>query len=261
MAALLAVACFTAACAPRAQGAGAPERSADTSGPLDKAVGDAVLSRLDNYMAGEARAEGHAVLAAERDADGNTVVYAVASCACYGFENGVFTVVSGSGAIPAVIKFTETNGGYSLISYTEPEDGARYTDSVRELFPEELWPQVLNTEPFAAELRRRKEEQAKAYLQSIGREAEINSGYVERELLHISAGASNKLIGMNELGAYPYWIGSRETIENGARCVYETVEEDASGYSVLTYTKKAEDGSILQQYKYKITGDDVALVQ
>jgi bla regulator protein BlaR1 len=62
---------------------------------------------------------------------------------------------------------------------------------------------------------------------------------------------------MKELGNYPNWIGSREAVENGTRTVYEASQEESSGYSVITFTKKATDGTVLEQYKYKVTGDSV----
>jgi bla regulator protein blaR1 len=220
-----------------------------------------VLDRLEYYLAGEARTEGHIILSAEQDSDGKTVVYAIASCAYYGFENGLFTEISGCGAIPAVIKLFNSSGGYSLLSYTEPEDGQRNSESIKILFPERLWPEVLNTDQAYADLQMQKEKQAQAYLDGIGRNAKICQGYVDKEFFHVSADASNTLIAIAELIDYPWWIGSKESIDDGQRHIYMASEEDSPEYSVITFTKKNEAGDILEQFKYKIAGNNVELMQ
>lgn len=46
------------------------------------------------------------------------------SAGAFGFENGMFTKVSGSGAIPTVMTFSKDNdGNYSVLEYKEPMDG------------------------------------------------------------------------------------------------------------------------------------------
>lgn len=253
LACLLSVSLLATAC-------GVPA-SAAVSDELDKAIGDAVLSQLDGYLSGEAKAEGHIVLSTKGDGDGNTVVYAIASCSWYGFEKNMFTVKSGCGAIPVVIIFSKTEAGYSLLSYTEPEDGEGYADSVRQLFPIFLWPKLFLADRYYGELQKQQEEQAAAYLKSIGRDAVIHSEYIEEEPFRISVEAYNTLFCMPELCDYPSFVGTFETVEDGMRCIYEANEEDFTGYAIITYTKRTENGNILQQYKYKVTGDTVTLIK
>jgi hypothetical protein len=71
---------------------------------LEEEIHNAVLGRLEGYLEGELRTEGHALLSAESGKD-TIKVYAIASYNWYGFQNDKLTTVSGSGAIPAVMEF------------------------------------------------------------------------------------------------------------------------------------------------------------
>ncbi len=228
------------------------------SDALEKAIHSAVLKQLWDDPFGETDTEGHCVLLTENEKDGTTVVYAIASYASFGFENDVFTIKSGCGAIPAVIRFSESNGVYTLLSYKEPADGDNNENSIKELFPRKLWTSVVGANHYYAKLTDQQMQQAEAYLKSIGRDANVSAEYVEKEDFHISVEASNTLFGLPELYDYPLWIGTQEFIEGGKRYVYEAREEDFSGYTVLTFTKRvAAGGAIKQQVKYKVTGDSV----
>ena len=74
---------------------------------MDDAVGKAILEGSGLYAKGETATEGHIILDTVRD-NGLIKVYAIASYGEFGFENGVFTKVSGSGAIPTVITFSRS---------------------------------------------------------------------------------------------------------------------------------------------------------
>ncbi len=141
--------------------------------PLIRAISEAILSQLDGYSPGEKRTEGHFILSIEENSDGTMVVYAIASCNWYCFGNNTFTAVSGSGAIPAVIKFSKKGDGYELISYTEPMDGSLYAESIKELFPEKLWASAFAADKYYPELKKQQEEQAKAYLITAAENNEI----------------------------------------------------------------------------------------
>lgn len=81
--------------------------------------------------AGEAATEGHIILDTE-EKDGKIKAYTIASYGWFRFENGIFTTVSGSGAIPTVMTFAKNaNGAYVLLQYQEPQDGALYLDNWR----------------------------------------------------------------------------------------------------------------------------------
>jgi bla regulator protein BlaR1 len=94
----------------------------NTTENIDQAVSKAIKSRGTNYLRGEVATEGHIVLDVE-EKDDMVKAYTIVSFGYFGFENGIFTEISGSGAIPTVMTFSkDSNSGYSLIEYKEPED-------------------------------------------------------------------------------------------------------------------------------------------
>lgn len=234
---------------------------------LDEAVSLAVKGRRIAYAQGEVATEGHIILDSE-NMNGLVKVYTISSFGAFGFENGIFTKVSGSGAIPTVITFTkQENGTYLLAEYQEPLDGAMLTESTKKLFPAKLHERVLSAGKDYEALRDQQEAQAKAYLQSIGRVAEVSEGHVPKTLAKINVEASNKLF--TELNKYnsflndcPYWLGTREQLENGVRYIYETSQiKTEDGFDLITFQKKKEDGAIVQEAKYKIVGGDPQLIK
>ncbi len=121
-------------------------------GNIEEAVRMAIKSRSNSYGAGETATEGHIILDSE-ESNGTVKVYTIASFGAFGFENGIFTKVSGSGAIPTVMTFSrDNNGGYSLLEYKEPLDGAGYTDSIKKMFPQKLQNRVLSSQGDYADL-------------------------------------------------------------------------------------------------------------
>ena len=258
---LVLIACYTAACnlsfADPSNAIITPIKASDE---LEEAIHLAVLQRLWSSH-GEKDTEGHCILLVETDKDGLTVVYAIASYASYGFENDVFTIKSGSWAIPAVIKFNKRDDGYTLLSYTEAADGDNYTSSIKELFPRQLWTSVSGARTYSAELENQQVQQAKTYLKAIGRNAKVSAGYVEKESFHISEEASNTLFGLLELSDYPFFIGTQKFVKDGIRYAYVACEEDFSDYVILTFTKRNAAGMPLHRLKYRITGDDVSQLE
>lgn len=244
------------------------DTSEDTSGEaqslqnIDKAVSIAVLNRGKNYLPGEAAAEGHVILKQE-EADGVTTVYAVCSFRWFGFENGIFNGVSGSGNIPTVIKLEKSQtGDYSLLDYQEPMDGSLYTESIKKMFPKDLWNKVLTINDNYPEIGQQMKEQAEKYLQSIGRTAEVSVNYVEKTLVDINTDASNTLFAEmtknnSELNLFPYWIGTKEYVLGGIRYIYETTQSKAKDEKDLVlFRKYLEDGTLVLEYKYKILGKE-----
>jgi hypothetical protein len=234
---------------------------------LDEAVSIAVKGRRTAYGQGEVATEGHIILDSE-NLNGQIKVYTISSFGAFGFENGIFTKVSGSGAIPTVITFTkQENGTYLLAEYQEPMDGAMLIESTKKLFPAKLHERVLSAGKDYEALRDRQETQAKAYLQSIGRVAQVSEGHVPKTLAKIDVEASNKLF--TELNKYnrflndcPYWLGTREQLEAGVRYIYETSQSKTEdGFDLITFQKKKEDGTIVQEAKYKIIGGETHLIK
>lgn len=233
---------------------------------IENAVALAILSRRHAYGSGETATEGHLILDSEED-NGAVKAYTIASFGAFGFENGIFTRVSGSGAIPTVMVFARDDSGrYSLLEYQEPMDGAYYAESIKKMFPKKLQDRVLPSrgEDYA-ELVRQQEAQAAEYLKNIGRTAEVSAAHVKKQLADISVEASNKLFFENTrydsfLNNCPYWIGSRERIENGTRYIYETAQgKTGDGHDLIIFRKTKEDGTLVEERRYKIAGGEPQL--
>jgi len=237
-------------------------------GDMDSAAGLAIKSRSYAYGAGETVTEGHIILDSEEN-NGTVKVYTIASIGIFGFENGIFTKVSGSGAIPTVMIFSkDENGAYSLLDYKEPQDGAGYVDSLKKMFPGKLQDRVLSSQGDYADLARQQEAQAAEYLKGIGRAAEVSAAHVARKLPDINVDASNKLFfGYNTkydafLNNCPYWLGTRERIENGVRYIYETSQgKTVDGYDLIVFRKTREDGAVVEERQYKIAESEPQLIE
>lgn len=234
---------------------------------IDDAVSLAIKNQGKGYYRGEYVTEGHIML--DKEERNRTVkVYTLASVGWFGFENGIFTIISGSGVIPTVMTFYKNDRDeYSLLEYQEPADGISNTDTVKKMFPLKLWSKVLDTREYYADLAAQKQRQAETYLKTIAREAAVSSDHVEKELPDIDIQASNKLFAKfpkqnNVLNNYPYWLGTRERIEYGNRYIYETSQSKTSdGYDLIIFRKLKEDGSLVEEEKYKIIGSEPQLVK
>ncbi len=233
---------------------------------LEDAISKAVKSRAIGYAPGELATEGH-ILLEKVEKDGIIKAYTVSSYGAYGFENGIFTFVSGSGAIPTVMTFSRNEQGeYALLEYKEPTDGGGYIGSIKEMFPKHLWETVLDSGKYPS-IRDQQEKQAALYLQSIGREAPIGPSHIERKLADINVEASNKLFSEYtkynaELNTFPYWLGTKEQIEDGIRYIYETSQSKTEdGYDLIVFRKTTEDGSLIKEYRYKIIGSEPQLLE
>ncbi len=225
---------------------------------IDDAINEAIKGRSSSYTSGEVVTEGHTILST-KDENGVTKVYTIASCGAFGFENGIFTKISGSGAIPTVITFSQDKeGNYILLEYEEPMDGSGYGDSIRRMFPLSLHSRVLAAHKDYKTLAKQQEAQAKEYLEGIGRDAKVSADYVKKELPNIDVEASNKIF--SELAKYdaflnacPYWLGTRERVEEGLRYIYRTSQsETEDGFDLITFTKEKEDGTVVKEQNFKI---------
>ena len=221
---------------------------------LETAVALAALQRGSGYYyyGGECGSEGHVILGTKEDKD-VTMVYAIATVSRYGFQNGIFTPVSGSGAIPTVLTLVKNQEGeYACVKWEEPMDGEYYISSLEELFPQSLWSKVKHADQYYEGLVGQKEAYAEAYLKQIGREAKIQE-HVETILPDLPVEVSNLLLEL--CWEYPYWVGTEERIEDGVRYIYETKQEKGeSGPGTMVYEKRTEDGTLVQQVR--VNGED-----
>lgn len=205
---------------------------------IDELVADAIISNgHGSYSEGECVAEGHVILGTENpESDGQPdkkIVYVMTSYGEYGFQNGAFVKVSGSGVIPVRITFDSNN---KLLEYKMPMDGSYYASSIKEMFPKDMWKQALSeSDSFYGECFAQEKAYAQKYLDKIGRKAEILEN-ADTKLSDMDTEASNTLLDLYY--DYPYWIGTEEKIENGVRCVYEKKwQSSGGGDGTVTYLK------------------------
>ena len=146
-------------------------------------------------------------------------VYALTMYGEYGFQDGNFVKVSGTGVIPTVITFSiDKDGKLFVESYQMPEDGDGYGESIGRLFPKDLQFQCLHIDTeIANKLKSQEKEYAAKYLESIGRSAIIGEyGDFEHPLLTdfgVSVEVSNMMIGNKKIANYPFWVGNLERLE------------------------------------------------
>ena len=140
---------------------------------LSQIVADAILSdNEDGYLGGECCGEGHKVLGTDISGD-RLKVYALTMFGYYGFQNGMFIKVSGSGVIPAVMLFEKNGTDYSLLDIKYPVDGEGYAESIKQLFPLRYRVAALNSDGYISKLKAQEMKYAEEYLKNIGREAII----------------------------------------------------------------------------------------
>ncbi len=234
---------------------------------INEAIGMAIKEQGKFYLDGEAHTEAHIILDTV-EKNGIVKVYTLASYGAFGFENGIFTKISGSGAIPTFMTFRKNQKSeYTLIKYQEPLDGSYYVKSIKKIFPKKLWGKVINIKQSDyLELVKQQEKQAKEYLKSIHRKAKVTEKYVEKKPVKIDVQASNKLFAVltkydTELNNFPDWIGTRELIQNGVRYIYETSQSKSKdGNDMVTFKKTDENGNIIKVFSYEIIGHEPKLI-
>lgn len=234
---------FLSAC-----GAGTPPDEA-----LSPLVSEAILS--DNagvYFDGECAGEGHKLLGCR--VSGSTLkVYALTTYGNYGFRNGAFIKVSGSGVIPAVLTFEKNGEEYKPVGIEYPRDGAGYTKSIKRMFPARYRRAALHADAAYDALQAQERSYAEAYLDRIGREAQIGEWKdLDIRLLTdagVSAEVSDRLSCDKELGAYPFWLGTAEYLENGVRFVRSTAY-DAEAGQIIFQTCEKEGGAVTERFVF-----------
>lgn len=147
---------------------------------LDSAVSKAILDyNEDIYKEGTASFESHEILKVERDKgfvgsdDAEEVTaYLIMSYGKYVNNNGDVECVGGASG-PIALHFDYIDGIYTLTEYWQPEDGNRYTDSIRDKFP------LIEAEIAihrAVSVSQSPEEKAKVYFEGLDNGCAINTG-------------------------------------------------------------------------------------
>ena len=212
------------------------------------------------YLEGECSGEGHMILGSSLSGD-QVKVYALTMYGNYGFQNGMFIKVSGSGVIPAVLTFEKDGSDYKLLEIEYPQDGANYTKSIRRMFPLQYRSAALRCESAYNGLLSQERSYAEEYLKTIGREAKIGE-YKDLNIvlltdLGVSVDVSNELIRDERLGEYPYWTGTAEYLENGERYI-RSLSYDEPMKQIIFRTVEAESGKTTESYIFDaVTGEEL----
>lgn len=153
---------------------------------LESAITQAILSdNANGYLKGECAGEGHIILGTgdskewyNGDKDIKFIeAYVLTTYGEYGYENGKFAQISGSGILPVRITFeVYPDGRYNLLEYKEALDGEGCAQSIKDMFPETYWNRALkvNPEDYAA-CKKQESAYALKYLKSIGKKDEMQS--------------------------------------------------------------------------------------
>lgn len=243
-------------------------QSADSSGELSNDLEQSISTAILTYYAGdtyhpwcETVGEGHVILEAE-EKNGLTYAYILEEYICFGFENGILTGIAGH-ANPATIVFQkDSRGNYVLKEFIRALDGSEYLPSIKKMFSPSAFEKYESVDYVKnrAIMQAQMEAYGKAYLQKIAREAEVQITLKDRQLIKMNTDVSNYLI--DAYGEYPYWIGTREVVEDGKRYVYGKSWQDKGNQNgVVTFSKSIYKGDVVEKTVIEITGDKMKCLE
>lgn len=221
---------------------------------LSALVSEAILSdNASGFADGECSAEGHRILGSSLSGD-RLRVYALTTYGNYGFRNDMFIKISGTGVIPTVLTFEKNTADWELADIEYPRDGNEYVSSIKRLFPLKYRFAALHPGDKAYdEISAQERCYAEAYLESIGREAEIGEfrdlNTVLLTDLGVSVDVSNELSCDKRLWQYPWWIGTIETPENGTRYIRSLSYDEEAGL-IIYETAEKESGSVTERFVF-----------
>jgi beta-lactamase regulating signal transducer with metallopeptidase domain len=244
---------------------------------LDDVISDSILlANREAFKPGEKAVEAHKILGTE-EKEGLIHVYVQTSFHWFGFEDGVFTPVSGGGIEPVIIKLKKhDNGNYEVMEYNRLLDVKKGNNPLLAQFPDELAAAITDNDKSEQTSKELWEEQiikAGSYLKEIGRSDASVASSISRDLTDRD--------GLQAVGRaamlkheFPNWKGSREILVSTGgkspgttvRCTLQSeYEKTAAGEYLVTLTKKWDisiNGSQPVSYwKYKVSGEQVELVE
>ncbi|MGL5695248.1 MAG: M56 family metallopeptidase, partial [Peptostreptococcaceae bacterium] len=226
---------------------------------LDEAISNTIKDITQcSFYDGELITEAHKIIGQEKEKD-KLKVYIISNRSSFGFENDSFSAVSGESEIPRCIEYLVEDGYYYMLDYKEVMDGALYGESIKSIFPMNLWPKVMNSSTYYEELHKEEIKQAKQYLKSINRDENVTDILLEPKAIDISEEAQNKLFEVAEIQSYPTaWIGTREEVISNVRYIYKSsIKEDTDGYKIVIFEKYKYPDKVLEEHHYKIYDDDI----
>jgi len=109
---------------------------------LDRAISDAIIANNKPlFVGGSDSFQAHIILKTVQNGS-NTTVYVMALYEQYK-KTGDKIDNTGGSQMPVAITFRKDNSGnYTVTEYWKPEDGNRYTSSIQNKFPKDLWDRV-----------------------------------------------------------------------------------------------------------------------
>lgn len=241
------------------------EPDAPSRSPLEEAVLAAVLQEnAGRYLPGEFQGAGCKIIETFQEGQETAAVYALINYTEYGFEDGRFVNLSGTGARVLIHFDLRTSSGPAPIDYTVLDPTSGLTDAqLEELMAPllETGKEYLYTEEDVQQLRAQADAAAREYLQGIGRQAEVGEreSHEESTLLALLDEQVYDRIAQDAAASrYPDWVGTCEQVEDGIRYVYETQYDSAA--KAIRYTKTRYDtGEAAESLAYDAaTGQRIA---
>lgn len=231
---------------------------------INKTIHDVLIRELYEDDC-ELMTEAHVILNAEIK-DKELYVYMIGGCSEYIFIDHVFRGTSYPASLfPAVAVFPNADdcSNANIDIAHKNVDGEINEDWLKEHFPPELISKARDFRDTKDVIIGQLKEQAKAYLKSIGRSEEMEADTTDEQIGDeigiaetMPKQAYNTLLEARLFDIYPAWTGTIETLENNIRYVYETqIEKDSDGNTVIVFSKKLYDGSLIDQQKYQIIGE------
>ncbi|WP_127585389.1 hypothetical protein [Paenibacillus koleovorans] len=102
---------------------------------VHQVISDHIVQKYSSVYGGtEKQFEVHRVYGSSEESDGILSVYMWSYYG--GFNRSSGTKNQSGHSLPAVVKLKEAGGEYSVVKYTEPEDGSGYLPSLKKMFPE-----------------------------------------------------------------------------------------------------------------------------
>ena len=235
---------------------------------LDKAISNVILEKYGSEYEknnpgmysgdGELSVEAHKILG--KSTKNNKIeIYLIATYGDYEFQNNIFNLVKASLEIPLKITFTtdstegsklKDNNKYYYVDMKMASDGSYLEKSIKDMFPRKEANKaldILNDTKESEKLLEEINQDATKYVEGLGRKSKVTYHYVQKENIDESA------LDIKEVGAYPDYIGTREVIENKKRYIYKT--DYSKTTKMLNFTKKNENGQILEEISYEINNN------
>ena len=241
---------------------------------LDKAISNVILEKYGSEYEknnpgmysgdGELSVEAHKILG--KSTKNNKIeIYLIATYGDYEFQNNIFNLVKASLEIPLKITFTtdstegsklKDNNKYYYVDMKMASDGNYLEKSIKDMFPRKEANKaldILNDTKESEKLLEEINQDATKYVEGLGRKSKVTYHYVQKE--NIDESELDNIWNLKEVGTYPDYIGTREVIENKKRYIYKTDYSKIT--KMLNFTKKNENGQILEEISYEIKNNKI----